>query len=102
MEDLNRLQATLDSPIKRAGFAVLILGSVLTLIGLFQIGAELRSYRWFENFMIAIGCALSFDRYTYRNFPLACIGPYVLIGGLFCSFLYDKTIGRFLSWILRG
>lgn len=102
MECLKRLQATLDSPIKRSGFAVLMLGAVLTLIGFFQVGTDLGSYRWLERFIGAVEDALRFDSYTYRNFPLACIGPYVMITGLFCSFLYDKAIGRFLAWIRHG
>lgn len=102
MEELKRLATTLDNPIKRVGFVVLAVGAVITLIGFFQIGADQSSYRWFEKFLNGIAKALAFERYTYRRYPLACIGPYVLLAGLLGSFLYDRTVGRLLAWIRHG
>ena len=102
MEELKRLAATLDNPVKRIGFVVLALGALFTLIGLIQIASSLSSYRWFEKLLDVVTDALVFDRYTYRRYPMACIGPYVLLTGLLCSFLYDRTIGRFVAWIRHG
>lgn len=102
MEELKKVVAPLNQPLKRAGFVVLIIGTFLTLIGWIQIGSDLYSYRWFEKFIGKFGDALIFDRYTYRRYPLASIGPYVMLAGLLLSYLYDRTIGRILTWIRHG
>lgn len=102
MEELRRVTASLDRPIKRVGFVVLAIGVVVTLIGFIQIGSDLGNYRWFEKFLSGISDALFFERYTYRRYPLACLGPYIFVAGLLCSFLYDRTVGRFLAWIRNG
>ena len=102
MEGVRRITATLDKPIKRVGLIVLVLGILLTLIGIFQIGDDQIHYRWFEKTLGVFGEALLFDHYTYRRYPLACVGPYVLLFGLLCSFLYDRTLGHLFAWIRHG
>lgn len=102
MESIGKLTSSLNHPVKRIGFVVLIIGILLVLIGAMQIGSDLNSYRWFERFLGIWWQALSFDRYTYRRYPLACIGPYVLLAGLLSSYLYDRSLGRVLAWIRHG
>ncbi|MBH3412552.1 hypothetical protein [Pseudomonas putida] len=99
---MQRVTAPLTSPVKRFGFVVLLVGLALTIIGMIQIGAGLNSYRWFGNFLDVFGNAISYDRYYSRRYPLAAIGPYMLLSGLLLSYLYDCTIGRLLNWIHRG
>lgn len=102
MEAIRRLTAGLSHPIQRVGFVILVVGAVLTIIGLTQLGTSVRSYPWFEHFIAELADSLTFDRYNYRRFPLASVGPYVLILGLLLSFLYESTVGRLLIWIRHG
>lgn len=102
MASMERITAPLTTPVKRIGFVILVIGTALTLVGMIQVGSDLYSYKWFEKYMGRLGDALVFDRYSYRRYPLASIGPYVFIAGLLLSYLYDRTVGPLLRWIHRG
>lgn len=102
MESLGKITTGLDTPIKRGGFIILLVGVVLTVVGALQLGFSTNSYNWLTRFLSAWGEALVFDRRSYRHYPLASIGPYVLIAGLTLSYFYDRTVGRLVAWIHRG
>lgn len=102
MQGSSKISASLDRPVKRIGFVILAVGVVVSLIGFIQIGSDLYKYRWVEKFIEGVFESLCFNRYNFRFYPMASIGPYMALAGLLLSYLYDRGIGRLLAWVRNG
>lgn len=86
----------LNTPLKRIGFIVLVAGLIILAIGLYQIvGSSYRTSdaltKWVESFF--------FEKYSFRRYPLASYGTWIVIIGLLLSFLYEKITLRLVDWI---
>jgi len=94
---------SLDTPLKRMGFSLFLFGCLLMIVGL--LVAE--PYKWWYfwdrllDFMYD-SVSLSYGRYEAPSHRCFALGFYLMIVGLMLSFLYDKTIGIFASWIING
>lgn len=89
----------LDSPLKRIGLVILLVGIVLSLTAIYQISDDnYRFWRGFDDWLDAI----LLKRYEYRQYPLAAWGAYLTLAGLLCSYLYDFTLGRLIAWVRNG
>ena len=102
MHGSSKINASLDRPIKRIGFVILAIGVVVSLIGFIQIGSDLYRYRWLEKFIEGVVESICFNRYNFQFYTMAAIGPYMALAGLLFSYLYDRGIGRLLSWVRNG
>ena len=96
----------LDTPIKRAGFVVMVVGVMLWLIGTIQIidDAYFSSSSFLYRTKVILNetmRAVTSDSYAYRRHWLAAWGVYLTGAGMLFSFLYDLGLGRIARWI-RG
>lgn len=96
---MERILRKLDTPFKRLGFIVLVVGVICSLVGIVQLGHMTSRLGRLLDYW---GQALMFDRYVYRQAPFALFGPYIAAFGLLMSFLYDKTLKRLAQWISAG
>ena len=90
---------SLDTPIKRIGFLIMGLGLLLCVIAAFQIFDGYYDRRHFlENWVGSV----FFSKKGFDEYPLASIGTWLTVIGLFSSYLYDSTIRKILLWVSNG
>lgn len=87
----------LNTPLKRTGFVILIVGLGMLAVGVLQVVADDLSQR---GVIERVWDAVTRDRYAYRRFWIAAWGAYLTVAGLLFSFLYDATLGRLARWIM--
>ena len=87
----------LDSPVKRAGFVVLIIGYLISLFGIYQIAVNVPATGEAFNYWVG---AITLNRSGYGTFLFAGIGAWLVIAGLLLSFLYDSVTSRVVHWVM--
>jgi hypothetical protein len=86
----------LDTPIKRIGFIVLVIGLSITITGALIDSENHYRYKWYHFLE-------SFDTSYKRYYDYLIIyGSLISVIGLFTSFLYDSTIKKILHWVING
>lgn len=89
----------LNTPIKRAGLVIMIVGLALTAITFWRITGD--NYYLKGAFGDWLG-AIQFKQRAFRFYWPAALGFYLAVAGLLLSYLYETTTGRLLRWIQRG
>lgn len=89
---------SLNTRTKRIGFLVLVLGIVISLIAAIQMESSYYARSSFlEYWFSSVFFGNEFDEY-----PLASVGTWLMVIGLFSSYLYDSTIKKISTWVASG
>lgn len=89
---------SLNTRTKRIGFLVMTLGIVISLIAAALISNNYYASRYFLETWI--GSVFFLDE--FEDYPLASIGTWLVVIGLFSSYLYDSTVRKIFLWISTG
>ncbi|EDZ4075320.1 hypothetical protein HZM48_000998 [Salmonella enterica] len=88
-----KIDFSLNTSFKRAGFVTFIIGLCLMLIGTLNHEFYFDS----ETFFLSI----QFSR-RFGSVPAFGIGFYLTVAGLFASFLFDYTLGPLFQWVKQS
>lgn len=88
-----KIDLSLNTSFKRAGFVTFTFGLCLMLIGTLNHEFYFDSETFFRS--------IQFSR-KFGSVPAFGIGFYLTVAGLFTSFLFDYTLGPLLRWIKLG
>lgn len=86
----------LNTPLKRIGFIVFLVGALTLTVGLYSIFEE--SYRFSSGIEKWVG-SVFFNRYDFKEYKAASYGTWLVIFGALLSFLYDSVTSRLVRWI---
>lgn len=94
------LSDRLNSPIKRIGFVVSIVGAFLFVVSAVGYAIDHTPFAYVDDFFRN---ALDSNQRRYNWYYLfAWIGFWSCLSGTVVAWFYDKTIGRVVTWIRDG
>jgi hypothetical protein len=101
--------ARINTPLKRVGYVLFWIGAVLTVGALLAFAVMRFRPGYWGDFLygLFVGWPSQFidDLLGYWGRPyriVAAIGLVVWLVGLFLSYAYDQTFGRFVRWVKTG
>ncbi|HHA2661886.1 hypothetical protein [Stenotrophomonas maltophilia] len=99
------IRNSLNTPLKRAGAVILVVGVAVLAWGLVSILADLslRNFgRALERLVETWWGSVIQDRWDYRKYPAAAWGTYLSLIGAYLWLLHQRTLGRLFEWIRTG